>query len=38
VALFLALSIWGIVAILQKITGTQGVNVVDSNSIPTVNF
>lgn len=37
-ALFIMISIFGIVAILQRLTGTQGVHVLNSNSIPTVQF
>jgi len=37
-ALFIMISIVGILRLLQTVTGTQGVNVIDSNSIPTVQF
>jgi ABC-type long-subunit fatty acid transport system fused permease/ATPase subunit len=37
-ALFIMISIVGILRLLQTVTGTQGVNVIDKNSIPTVQF
>jgi ABC-type long-subunit fatty acid transport system fused permease/ATPase subunit len=37
-ALFIMISIVGILRLLQTVTGTQGVNVIDRNSIPTVQF
>lgn len=37
-ALFIGISIFGIIAILQRVTGTQGVNKLDSNSIPTITW